>query len=153
MRCNQCFAETAFIKNIVIDHQVRNKQLLCRRCGYSTFLGIKGSLPEVQKEETVKLKIKKTRWIHQSLESQAKIIQFANCHSFYRSKEWRIVRKQVLKNQPECQKCKSKKNLQVDHIKPRSKFPHLALQFKNLQTLCQRCNFRKGASLPRARPV
>ena len=34
--------------------------------------------------------------------------------------------------------------LQVDHIKPRSKFPHLALEISNLQVLCRDCNLGKG---------
>lgn len=34
--------------------------------------------------------------------------------------------------------------LQVDHIKPRSKFPHLALEPSNLQVLCRECNLGKG---------
>jgi 5-methylcytosine-specific restriction endonuclease McrA len=35
--------------------------------------------------------------------------------------------------------------LQVDHIKPRSKFPHLALDPNNLQVMCRECNLGKGA--------
>ncbi len=34
--------------------------------------------------------------------------------------------------------------LQVDHIKPRSTYPHLVLVEDNLQALCQSCN--KGKS-------
>jgi len=34
--------------------------------------------------------------------------------------------------------------LQVDHIKPRSKYPQLALDLSNLQVLCQKCNEGKG---------
>ena len=33
--------------------------------------------------------------------------------------------------------------IQVDHIKPRSKFPELALVFSNLQVLCRSCNLGK----------
>lgn len=32
----------------------------------------------------------------------------------------------------------------VDHIKPKSKFPHLKLIFHNLQVLCRACNKLKG---------
>ncbi|MGV2810455.1 HNH endonuclease [Enterobacter cancerogenus] len=32
----------------------------------------------------------------------------------------------------------------VDHIKPRSKFPHLALEINNLQVLCEDCNKAKS---------
>ena len=34
--------------------------------------------------------------------------------------------------------------LHVDHIKPRSIFPELTLEFDNLQVLCRDCNFKKG---------
>lgn len=34
--------------------------------------------------------------------------------------------------------------LQVDHIKPRSKYPHLSLEASNLQVLCRECNMGKS---------
>lgn len=34
--------------------------------------------------------------------------------------------------------------LQVDHIKPRSIYPHLALDADNLQVLCRECNMGKS---------
>jgi 5-methylcytosine-specific restriction endonuclease McrA len=34
--------------------------------------------------------------------------------------------------------------INVDHIKPRKLFPHLALSLDNLQTLCSPCNHGKG---------
>jgi 5-methylcytosine-specific restriction endonuclease McrA len=34
--------------------------------------------------------------------------------------------------------------LQVDHIKPRSIYPHLALDENNLQVLCRECNLGKS---------
>jgi 5-methylcytosine-specific restriction endonuclease McrA len=34
--------------------------------------------------------------------------------------------------------------MHVDHIKPRSKYPHLALRESNLQVLCEACNLGKG---------
>ncbi|MFC6439752.1 HNH endonuclease [Bowmanella sp. JS7-9] len=33
--------------------------------------------------------------------------------------------------------------LQVDHVKPRAKFPELALDINNLQILCEICNIGK----------
>lgn len=32
----------------------------------------------------------------------------------------------------------------MDHIKPRSKYPHLELVFNNLQILCKNCNQGKS---------
>ncbi|NLB48595.1 MAG: HNH endonuclease [Erysipelotrichia bacterium] len=45
-----------------------------------------------------------------------------------------------------CRKCKRKTNdLEVDHIYPISKGGKS--NFNNLQTLCRRCNKRKGANI------
>ena len=46
-----------------------------------------------------------------------------------------------------CAKCNSRpevKDLHVDHIKPKSKYPHLKYKIYNLQLLCKKCNFEKG---------
>lgn len=42
-----------------------------------------------------------------------------------------------------CQHCGSRKNLTVDHIHPETKGGELTLE--NTQTLCKRCNSKKGA--------
>jgi 5-methylcytosine-specific restriction endonuclease McrA len=34
--------------------------------------------------------------------------------------------------------------MHVDHIKPKSRYPHLALKFDNLQVLCETCNIEKS---------
>lgn len=36
--------------------------------------------------------------------------------------------------------------MQVDHIKPKSKYPDLTYKFNNLQILCSDCNIKKAAS-------
>ena len=69
---------------------------------------------------------------------------------FYTSKEWRSLRYRVLRKYDGCcMLCgRSKKFhnivLHVDHIRPRSKYPHLALTFENLQILCEDCNLGKS---------
>lgn len=70
---------------------------------------------------------------------------------FYTSDEWRLVRYSVLKNSNgACQCCGARGSgeirLHVDHIKPRSQFPELALDPANLQVLCPDCNIGKRAS-------
>ncbi len=72
-------------------------------------------------------------------------------NAFYASSEWRLVREQVIDEQGRvCQECRSRittdYDLTVDHIKPRSKFPELALEKANLQVLCRKCNSAKGAT-------
>ena len=68
---------------------------------------------------------------------------------FYMSREWRALRYEVLKaNDGRCELCGAGKHdgirLHVDHIKPRSKFPHLSLVATNLQILCEDCNLGKS---------
>lgn len=68
---------------------------------------------------------------------------------FYYSKEWRALRYRVLREYgARCQCCgatpETSKQVHVDHIKPRSKFPHLELEFSNLQVLCEDCNLGKS---------
>src|SRR5215472_642821 len=64
---------------------------------------------------------------------------------FYDSEEWRRVRYRVLKKTAGCCQCCGQRPspgnpLHVDHIKPRSLFPGLALSTTNLQVLCAACN-------------
>jgi len=68
---------------------------------------------------------------------------------FYETREWREVRYRVLqKFAGHCQCCGRGAAqgviLHVDHIKPRSKFPELALTLENLQVLCEDCNLGKS---------
>jgi len=68
---------------------------------------------------------------------------------FYASPEWRAIRYGALKaNDGRCELCGVGKRdgavLHVDHIKPRSKFPDLALDIGNLQVMCEDCNLGKS---------
>lgn len=68
---------------------------------------------------------------------------------FYETREWRELRyKALVLNGAVCQCCGATRNdgikLHVDHIKPRSKFPHLQLDLTNLQILCEDCNLGKS---------
>lgn len=68
--------------------------------------------------------------------------------SFYVSQAWRDLRYRVFqKYGSKCKMCGKTKNeasLEVDHIKPRSKYPELELDFDNLQILCSDCNQGKS---------
>ena len=69
--------------------------------------------------------------------------------SFYKSPEWLSLRYKVLKQYgSKCQCCGIDSSrgavLHVDHIKPRSKYPHLQLEISNLQILCESCNLGKS---------
>lgn len=68
---------------------------------------------------------------------------------FYQSFEWRRIRQAVLvKAKGRCAACGRSPHdgitLNVDHIKPRGRYPHLALDPNNLQVLCDECNHGKG---------
>jgi hypothetical protein len=68
---------------------------------------------------------------------------------FLQSREWLDLRYRVLqKSKGCCQLCGARGGegnpIQVDHIKPRSKYPQLALTESNLQVLCRTCNLGKS---------
>ena len=68
--------------------------------------------------------------------------------NFLNSPEWLEIRYQVLAKYPRiCMLCGAhgpKVTIQVDHIKPKIKYPELALDFNNLQLLCRECNLGKS---------
>ena len=69
---------------------------------------------------------------------------------FYSSPEWNLLRDQVIREADHlCSECgeliQYKEDITVDHIRPRSKYPDLALERQNLRVLCRSCNSRKGA--------
>ena len=68
---------------------------------------------------------------------------------FYSSPEWQQVRSEVIKEKGQvCSECgvyyEDSYHITVDHIRPRSKYPELALELSNLRVLCRRCNSSKG---------
>jgi hypothetical protein len=72
-----------------------------------------------------------------------------NTPEFLGSFQWRALRLKVLQHYGRrCLCCGASpdngKVMHVDHIKPRRLFPHLALDFDNLQVLCEDCNHGKG---------
>jgi Restriction endonuclease len=75
--------------------------------------------------------------------------KFKNADKFLMSEAWMKLRYQVLRHYGrKCMCCGRKPpevEIHVDHIKPRSKFPALSLDFNNLQVLCKECNLGKSA--------
>ena len=68
---------------------------------------------------------------------------------FYESKAWQRLRYRILSERgAKCECCgatsKDGTTMHVDHIKPRSIYPELALDPKNLQVLCKDCNMGKS---------
>lgn len=77
---------------------------------------------------------------------------------FYTTPEWQAIRRAVIRRDGRvCRGCARHisltRDLTVDHIRPRSKFPELALDQENLQVLCRKCNSAKGAREWPSRPA
>jgi HNH endonuclease len=80
-------------------------------------------------------------------------IEWPTADEFYRSHGWRRLRVDALEGNRErygtltCECCLTMAAGQwhVDHIRPRSSHPELALEPANLQVLCEDCNVGKGA--------
>jgi 5-methylcytosine-specific restriction endonuclease McrA len=75
--------------------------------------------------------------------------EWVNSPAFLRSHEWAEIRYAALRNSKgRCCLCgrsaKDGARLTVDHIKPRRRFPAIALVLSNLQVLCSVCNWGKG---------
>lgn len=94
-----------------------------------------------------KLFLANTRPIPYS-KSQSLKMKRLTSREFLLSREWKEVRYKTLRKYGfSCMACGAKPPgviLHVDHIKPRSKFPQLSLDEKNLQVLCELCNQGKS---------
>jgi 5-methylcytosine-specific restriction endonuclease McrA len=74
-----------------------------------------------------------------------KAIEEGNVRKFYKSKEWRKKRKEILlRDNKECQLCKNKRLYHkaecVHHKKHLKDFPMLALSDENLISICNPCH-------------
>lgn len=94
---------------------------------------------------------KRHEWEVKSAEREREIAERrAMSLEFYNSREWIQLRFRALAEHfkrygHRCRCCHRKHvELHVDHIKPRSKFPELALEQSNLQVLCKECNLGKS---------
>lgn len=88
------------------------------------------------------------KW-HPKRKQQAKAERAGKKLPFYQSWDWAQLRYRVLqKYGAKCMCCgitgESGARIMVDHIKPRSKFPELELEFDNMQVLCDSCNRGKS---------
>lgn len=96
---------------------------------------VNGAIPEIESQRPKK---KKSRQKHRRGKSKKDL--------FHMSPEWLTLRYHVLRMYGRvCMCCgKTRGEMHVDHIKPRSRYPQLALVFDNLQVLCKECNFGKS---------
>jgi len=101
-----------------------------------------------EKIKAAKLRQKKSKTNHQVQQTRVRDIH-TSTDAFLQTYEWRKVRMEALKKYgAKCQCCGATPAhgavMNVDHIKPRKIFPHLALDINNLQILCHECNHGKG---------
>ena len=82
----------------------------------------------------------------------AVVVEWPSADAFYGSQRWRRARIDALEDNRQrfgsltCECCLTGATSQwhVDHIRPRSSHPELALEPANLQVLCADCNLGKG---------
>lgn len=75
-------------------------------------------------------------------------LEFVKTKEFLSTYEWRKLRMEAIKKYGrKCACCGASGDgvvINIDHIKPRKKYPELALDINNLQPLCDACNHGKG---------
>ena len=112
-------------------------------------------LSEEEAEEFKKYSVENRKHMTMQIKpfcNRVQVINASPSRDFYNSLAWRKVRYAALRKLGgNCSCCgrsyaKDGVTLHVDHIKPRSLFPHLELDIANLQVLCEDCNIGKGNS-------
>ena len=103
-------------------------------------------IEEVAKKSPSKKKRSSTK---KTAVQQSATEEFVASKAFLESYAWRKLRMEALKlHGTRCQCCGASPRdgavMHVDHIKPRRKFPELALEISNCQVLCHECNHGKG---------
>jgi len=144
--------DKAFVKS--------NTQLIYDFINNENVVPVQKSRPDpVAKKEKAKTKVKATIDYSKPIEQASNTALKKYCHpllgtekykEFYTSQAWLQLRYLAIKNtNGKCQCCGSGASdgavIQVDHIKPRSRYPELELSLDNLQVLCRFCNSGKGA--------
>jgi len=117
-------------REVTFANGTQHIKRLCRLCRHGKYTPKEGA--QERKERTV-----------------SQLVEFRKRYtdSFYNTRAWLTVRYDALKKHgPQCCLCGAANGakLHVDHIKPRSKFPELALRLDNLQVLCEPCNLGKS---------
>lgn len=68
------------------------------------------------------------------------------CIAYGDTKSWKYLREKTFELQGDrCLCCGTKSaTMHIDHIKPKSRYPHLEFMIDNLQVLCPSCNKKKS---------
>ncbi len=102
-------------------------------------------ISELQKELAAS-RIENSRLKESKFVGTSKKVKIRKPDKFLDSDAWRSLRYRAIKLYGRTCMCCKRTNIEihVDHIKPRSKYPHLALDINNLQILCRDCNLGKS---------
>lgn len=149
MRCNECGIKLTSIEQL-------EKNLCSEACEAQRYRRVK--LPKdrlhVEAKKNIKM-LKKLRIkaeikiFNQEQKRKAmlrRLDKFKDSDPFFQRHDWRMLRYDALKRYGRlCALCgETEGRMHVDHIKPRSLHPELALVFDNLQVLCEACNLGKS---------
>lgn len=126
-----CSDSDVFIQDVTFKDGQRHRRQGCKVCSFYRYLPKGSETPE---------------FVVKEIEHQSEIRKQRYGESFYSSREWLSLRYDAFKLYgKKCAICNdSSSTMHVDHIKPRSKYPDLALTLSNLQILCRDCNLGKS---------
>lgn len=139
-----------------LENLERQKRFLANYCG------IGGAYSALELVITTSAKIgvsvrgdihphQQVKWLYEKInrdQPKEKKLKCKTAKDFYSSRAWKILRYQAFERYGNrCACCGATPSdglvMHVDHIKPRSKNPELALDIENLQILCEDCNVGK----------
>ena len=122
------------------------RKKICR-CGKVIFDGEICSCKKVKAEKTEEQKEKRREYEKKYRDENKEVVKPISTAKWQRKREYILHRDAYY-----CQRCFHKfdiitmENLQVHHIKPRIKYPHLIYVDSNLITLCRTCNLHIGTA-------
>lgn len=130
----------SILRELCVRRKKRVQKSICPNCNkefYSKVAIANDHIGHCSK----KCRVKRTVKMHKVKTKPSRI-------DFYSTPEWQRLRMWALRRYGfQCMACGNKPPnvvIHVDHIKPRSKCPHLELDPNNLQVLCADCNFGKS---------
>lgn len=120
-----------------------NRYKYCDHCGAKIVLGEKC---EKCYNERLSMKREKKRNYSRQYYNENKDTQ-----KTIKSERWKKFRRMIIqRDNGVCQRCLAKRNilvgdnLEVHHIKPRTKYPTLVFEESNVITICKTCNLELG---------
>lgn len=142
--CNRIYGNNEFCSEYCRNRYKLENGKKCSTCNNSAKKNRTQCKVCIKKQKVKSLRI---RTLNKRIVKQAsKIRKLQYGNEFFDSREWQELRyRALIEYGRKCMCCGiTKAEFHVDHIKPRSKYPELALDFSNLQILCRACNLGKS---------